>query len=455
MALPELKRRLPKALMLFSLCCLCFAHGWLAAHFKVFPHGVIRDAETAYYALVEASQAAPLTPTAYGNPDEAPIITPTARQHSSAAGDEFMLVSGGPGYLTDRHAAGCLAWLVDRQGTVQHFWKYDPSVWSDLKHVSRVPMVSGKPYPVGLHLFDDGSLLAVFQAQNTFPFAIGIARFDVDSNLLWKKEIFAHHWPCVAEDGRIFVPALRVVDSPVAIGRTREHIYSENGKIYNDLIVVLDADGAVLDEISMLDALVESGRVGLVARPGNNRPDPLHLNSVQVAGAQAAKLQPWLAPDDLLVSFLSTNTVGILDPNSRRFKWLSTGTTLAQHSPRFYDDGVIVLDNMGGDKDRGGTQLVKIDLERGQPTVLFPKPDVATPGRCFTDSSGHLDLSRDGNRVLMALANAGVVWEVDLKRGEVLWEYSYVHSTQYTPIATIHTAKYVENPSFLHHPDKS
>jgi hypothetical protein len=321
-----------------------------------------------------------------------------------------------------------------------------------LKFVSRVPLVSGDCYPVGLHLYDDGGLLAIFQAENTYPFAVGIAKFDVNSKLLWKKEVFAHHWLCVADDGRIFVPALRIVDSPMPIGRTGRVIDSDSGKIYNDLILVLDPEGNVLNEISMIEALVDSGWVGLVARSSGE--DPLHLNSVQVASAEMARSHPWLAPGDLLVSFLSLNTIGVLDPNSRRFKWVSTGTALAQHSPRYFGDGVLVLDNQGGDRERGGTQLLKIDFERGQPSVLFPKPGVDTPGTCLTDNSGHLDLSRDGTRVLMALSNAGAVWEVDLARGEVLWEYRY-DSRRPSETPKIHTAKYVENPSFLNHPNES
>ncbi len=96
--------------------------------------------------------------------------------------------------------------------------------------------------------------MVTYHAQKTFPYAVGLARLDRDSNLLWKKELLAHHWLSVADDGRIFVPALRPLDSPIPIGQTRASIVSDTGRAYDDVILVLDADGNVLDEISMLSA---------------------------------------------------------------------------------------------------------------------------------------------------------------------------------------------------------
>ncbi len=177
--------------------------------------------------------------------------------------------------------------------------------------------------------------------------------------------------------------------------------------------------------------------------------DPLHLNDVRITSGQIASWQPWLAPGDLLVSLRNINAVGIVDVSTRRFKWMSSGSTVAQHSPRFYDGGVLVLDNLGGDKQLGGTRLVKIDLETGQPTTIFPRPGVALPDLCCTLNCGHLDISSDGQRVLMAITRSGAVWEIDLQSGEVLWEYLYVHPNEQGIREGINTAKYVTAPSCL------
>ena len=62
--------------------------------------------------------------------------------------------------------------------------------------------------------------------------------------------------------------------------------------------------------------------------------------------------------------------------------------------------------------------------------------------------AGHLDLHRDRKRVLMAVCEQGVVWEVDLPSGRVLWEYIYVHPNEDGKREEIETAKYVYNASF-------
>ena len=431
-----------------------FAYGLAVGRFKVFPYGVIRDARTAFVALIGTSQGSELDGDALW---KHPVHAPTARKHAPTAGPEMILVSGGPGYLSDHHNAGCLAWLMDRDGRIRHVWKYDPSLWENLQKVTQLPVVSGPPYPVGIHLFDNGELLVTYHASNSFPFAVGIARFDADSNLLWKKELLAHHWLSVAEDGRIFVPALRVIDSPIPIAKTEARITSDTGKIYSDVVLILDPDGNVLDEIPMLDALFESGWEGLFTRADSAThsgdfatDDPLHLNDVRLVTPEIAKWQPWLSPGDLLVSFRNINAVGILDIASHRFKWMTSGSTIAQHSPRFYDGGVLILDNLGGDQQLGGTRLVKIDLDRGLPTVLFPQPGVETPDLCRTQNCGHLDVNQDGKRVLMAVTRSGALWEINLTTGKVLWEYLYVHPDGDGTRKAINTAKYVYSAPFLH-----
>lgn len=444
------KRLLPKVLLLFSLGCAAFTHGLIAGRYKVFPYRVIRDARTALLALIEVSRPFQASgPATY----QKHVLVPTATHYGPAAGQELLLVSGGAGYLKEHNEAGCLAWLMDRDGKILHTWKYDPTLWNDLKQVTRLRGISGKPYPVGMHLYDDGGLLVTYQQLNTFPFAISLARFDVDSRLLWKKELLTHHWFSVAPDGRIFVPSLRVVESPIPIAGTEASITCEDGKIYSDRILILDADGNVLDEISMLDALFESGWGGLLANlnsPFQNADlasgDPLHLNHAELIGGQSAKLPPWLSPDDLLVSFRNINTVGILDVASRRFKWLTAGAAIGQHSPQLCDGGVLILDNLGGDKQFGGTRLVKIDFERGLPATVFPKPGAPPPDRCRMLTSGHLDVSRDGSRALLTVSAAGTLWEIDIRTGKVLWEYIYVHPNEDGTRQPINTAEYVDTP---------
>ena len=95
----------------------------------------------------------------------------------------------------------------------------------------------------------------------------------------------------MADDGRIFVPALRIDSRPFPIAQTEANICCGAGKVYNDTVLILDSDGNKLDEIPMLEALFESGWGGLFTRPDSAvhtadlvTDDPLHLNDVRIAG---------------------------------------------------------------------------------------------------------------------------------------------------------------------------
>jgi hypothetical protein len=181
---------------------------------------------------------------------------------------------------------------------------------------------------------------------------------------------------------------------------------------------------------------------------GATTDDPTHLNDVRVVGRVLAETSDRLNPGDVLVSLRSLNAVGILDADTRRFKWTSAGTTLRQHSPRFFGDGILVFDNLGGPQPTGGSRLVRIDLDTGVPETVFPRPSQSLPGRFFSETAGHLDLDEAGRRALVAITNAGVVWEIDLERGEVLWEYGYLDVEPHEPRPLIFTAKYVEAERF-------
>ena len=127
----------------------------------------------------------------------------------------------------------------------------------------------------------------------------------------------------MTEDGRIYVPSVRVVESPVPIGSTGAKIASREEKILSDTVHVLDPDGNTLEEIAILDALVESGWVGLFAGAHEMNgsavtDDPTHLNDVRVVSRAVAANSDRLTPGDILVSLRSLNALGIQQSGDRR-----------------------------------------------------------------------------------------------------------------------------------------
>lgn len=443
-----------RSLLLFSLVLAAFSYGLATAHWRLFPYNTLCEAKQAWQALKEvyATERAERIASEGTVPDARPLQKPLVHRYADSAGEEWLLVSGGPGYLRSHEpSAGCLAWLMDRQGHIRHVWRYDPALWQHLEHVWRLPGFSAI-YPVDVHLCGDGGLLVSFQGENCFPFAVGLARLDWESHLLWKREL-VHHWFSVGKDGRIYAPALRVVDSPLRLPGIRPAIASPTGKILSDTIALVDPQGKLLEEIELAPLLVESGCVGLfhgVMAEGANpladaiSDDPVHLNDVRIVESVGRKAPAWLAPGDLLLSMRSSNAIAILDGQTRRVKWLAAGWTLRQHSPRLVEGGVVVFDNLGGGSEPAGSRLVRLDFARPVPETLFPRPSQAIPVPFFTETAGHLDIHPEGRRALVAGARLGRVWEIDLADGRVLWEYVLGEVDDNGRPKPLYTAKYVQ-----------
>lgn len=438
-----------RGLLLFSFAVLMFLYGFISRDQRIFPFSYLNEANIASKALSEVTNM----PVAR-MPEEyrVKIDKPTVIQHGELGSSEYILVSAGSDMRLPSHEEGVMAWVIDRDGRVVHVWRDHADLWNDLKTVKRIPAVSGPISPAGLHLFPDGSLLAAYHGQNTFPYAVGMAKFDRDSKLLWKKELLTHHFFSLDKRGHIFVPAMSLVESPVKIGDTSAKIETYKGTIYRDQIVELDSDGNEVDRIDVLQLLVDSGRHGLLTQMNTNRlenEDPTHLNDVRVIDEQQSAALPGVEPGDLLISLRNLNTIAILSPKSKRIVWCNSGTTVGQHSPRLFERGVMALDNLGGDERHGGTRLVQIDYASGQPSTVFPKPNVELPDFCRTAYSGHVDIQGDHQHALVTISNAGAVWEVDLPTGKVVWEYLVNHPHDPTYRACVGFAGYVKDPHFL------
>lgn len=450
-------------LWMFTVAVLAFVLGMLSTLMEGGPVKLFREAFLAYQAVQEVAQPSPSNEVFQERPSPDLVESVATRFAPGLPNEELILCTGGRGYHSEIHDAGCLAWLMNRCGDIVHSWKYDQHLWDDHKVVTNLPVSDFVHYPIGIHLYPDGSLLASFQGSYTFPFAVGIARFDKDSNLLWKKENLAHHWLTVGEDGRIYVPTMRIVDAPIPLGLTDAIIDSPRDKLIMDSIAILGPDGETLDEISVLDALFDSGWHGLLWKWENpstygakvNTEDPLHTNDARVITADDARRFPQFNPGDIMVSMRQINAVGVIDPQTRKFKWMTSGSVVRQHSPRIWRDGLLMVDNLGGVAASGGTQLVYIDFLGRTPSVIFPLPGQVLPSECRTESSGHLDLSADESRGLLTLPVMGRIWEVDVRDGKLLWEYRQINTPgsdappdAVPTIAVVHTAKYVKDLTF-------
>lgn len=432
----------------FSLWFLIFTYGYCVGQYEWFPYMFIRDAGYAYSALVRSQTEE--EPQAGSVRTE--IKSPTTIWHREKENSELVLLSAGSTKIATLHPDGLLASLIDRDGKLVHAWRAPANLWSNLDHVNRVPGVSGAVGPVCVFVYDNGDLLATFHGMNTFPFSVGIAKFDKKSNLIWKKENFAHHNFSITSEGHILVPALEIVDSPIMVGDTSGEIESPTGKIYRDQILELDTDGNELSRRDVLQILIDSGWSGQLFRSNDLvylTDDPLHLNDVRPVGQKLANQFDWLKSDDLIISLRNLNCLAIIDSETNKVKWHSIGTTIGQHSPVPWRDGLLIFDNLGGKSDQGSTRLAFISLSGTNTETVFPKRSSVMVDHISTMNSGFLDVSSDGTRAMMALTHTGCLWEIDLTDHQINWEY--IAGTDIIPEKRlkIGSARYVARPSFL------
>jgi hypothetical protein len=107
---------------------------------------------------------------------------------------------------------------MDRAGRVVHTWEVNQGeLWADAPNARII--AHQRIAPSGMHLTEQGELIAIFASRSLFPYGLGMAKFAKNGSLIWKRTNFAQHWFSVAPDGMIYTPAHRVVDSPLRPGQ--------------------------------------------------------------------------------------------------------------------------------------------------------------------------------------------------------------------------------------------
>ncbi len=187
--------RLFKILFLLAICSLFFGWGFVSKWKEVFPYKIIEEANIAFKALIQLSEEDTGLPAGvvFWDKDNT-SATPIISHYSAAAGGELIFSLGhNLAYKDANGGVGFGAWITDRDGAIKHAWKGFENVWTTLER--RVSVSDDwSYYPVGAHVYTNGDLLVSFHGPNIFPFAVGMAKFDKDSNLLWETNEYIHHW---------------------------------------------------------------------------------------------------------------------------------------------------------------------------------------------------------------------------------------------------------------------
>ncbi len=410
-----------KLVLVVSLCAIFYSIGAATILFEAFPYKELRNVAEGFRARLAIEKDN--LPVGFDGWVDA-TIPPTITPH---AGDGPLLISGGPGRRLDLCPThGCLAYIIDRQGRVLHTWEIDfhRIIEADTAHVGRLS--TRNLTAIGMQLGKDGSLVVTFQGRNLFPYQVGIAKVSRDSKILWARSDLSHHWPIMRDDGVILSPFAKVVMDKPRFGATGLSMNCKSGAIYDEGVRAVAPDGSVLFERPFLDLLSAAGLPGLFYSI-NNGCDPLHVNSIDVASAADAAASPGVSAGDILVSVRELATILLLNSDATIVKRSITGRTAGQHSARFAPGGgILVFDNQGGDKSTGGSRVLHLDIDGGNPRTVFPKIGGVKLRSLF---QGYIDPDDSTGRLLVTSSDEGIIYELSPIDGEVLWRFDVIEPT--------------------------
>ncbi|MBY5992052.1 arylsulfotransferase family protein [Ferrimonas balearica] len=319
---------------------------------------------------------------------------------------------------------------VNMAGNELHRWEIDYfAIWPEAQHLDEVlkPKTPKNYHTQGFVVLSDGSLVVNVSDKGT-------VKLNACSQVVWTVDRMTHHSVTQTSSGDFWIPAHREIDAiPEHLlfgGVSREELKAEAfkkdfvGHSYENLLLLVDGQGAVVRELSVLQALYDAGMESAVLNALKwRRGDVTHVNDVEiVTPALAAKLDQ-VEAGDLLVSLRQMHMLAVMDQHSGALKWHYIGPWIFQHDPDIRPNGNILVFNNGltdlAFNRVPGSSLMELDPQSGQVQILYP---LTAEQAFYTDILGHQQPLANGN-YLITESRAGRVFEVT-GEGETVWQYT-------------------------------
>ena len=442
---------LPLALFVLALAIGLIAYGIAIERYGLFPKSIIDDGvKTAQVTAgnLRGQDIGEFRHFSSGWSDtllaDIPAQRITAHYNGGGGSTDALLILGGRHQFLDLcPPPGCLAVAIAPSGEIVHAWPFRPTAIfaanvvdeNDYPYELNGFSAERDLYPFQVEQYPNGDLLVSFLRQRTFPTGGGVARIDGDGYPRWFRGDYSHHRPRL--DGDIaFVPSHTIGDDTLAVPYGDDvFTWRCNGRISRDALNVLDGDGNLLRQIPVFDILLASSWSSvLIEHPHGPNPahygnacDPLHLNSVDIVGADADG-SAGIMPGDIVLSFRDISAFAILDRGTYRIKRLVRGTFFRQHDVTHLSGSIfLMLDNMGGERIGVSSRLLMVDPATGSERTIFPTPRTEDALRKSSRIQGGIDISRNQQRAIAIFARRGMAVEVRLADGEVLTVYRSLH----------------------------
>jgi len=294
------------------------------------------------------------------------------------------------------------ATLMDMKGTVLHEWTFPfEKAFPDEK--ANKSKDNTQEYWRRGYLFPNGDILAIHTNY-------GVLKLDKDSKLLWATRNSPHHHLQVTIEGEIYVLTRKLERFPEI---------NEKRDIIEDGIDILDSDGNIRKQVSILKALLKVKDKKILETLGE-KGDILHTNSLDVLDGRLEKLIPAFKKGNVLLSFRETNMIAVLDMEKEEIVWTKTGEWIKQHDAFVVDDSTLILFN-----NNTGTKKSSILLFNPKTDDMKKKFEGSREEPFYTSSCGANQYLPNGN-ILAVESNFGRALEID-KDNKVVWEFVSPH----------------------------
>lgn len=318
--------------------------------------------------------------------------------HSGVTVYEADRVYEGLNFYTSGEFAGAV--LMDMGGRIIQMWQY---AYLDAWKVGprdELPRSSkGSGYWRRAHLFENGDVLAIFEGM-------ALIKIDKDSKLIWANLGGYHHDLEVMPDGRIYT-------------LTREaHIVpriNPDQPILEDYVTVLDAAGAEIDRLSVLEAFEASDYMRILELM-EDAGDVFHTNTIEVLDGRLAESLPAFRRGNVLITMRELPVMAVIDTERREVVWALAGSWVAPHQATVLENGhIMVFDNKGN----GGTsRVIEFDPVELKPVWIYAGDP---PASFFSKECGSNQRLPNGN-TLITESDRGKAFEV-APDGTIVWKY--------------------------------
>ena len=322
--------------------------------------------------------------------------------------------------------------LIDIKGNTVHKWVVPYCKYYTCDDIANKQTIEWVNEIGGSVLYPNGDIVLSHQYA-------GLMKLDKDSNVIWKTNLRAHHLLYRDKEGNIWTPGVKTGQAQYKIGK---HILIIKDPEY---IFKVSPDGQLLEEYNIIDILINSDMKGLMvdlfnrfdeektdgSLVGNIIGEKLtHLNDVDIVEDPEVYALAGYEKGDILFSLNTLNAIVLLDPKTKKVKWLSVTPFLRQHDPDITKDGnIMVFDNKGGGNKaffERKSRVLSFNPFNNKTTIHFEKDK---EDLFYSFNRGNQQVLPNGN-LLITESTRGHVFEIN-KEGKVVWEYFDIWDKDY------------------------